>query len=329
LPSGASDIQASCGQFINLSEMFFDASHVAAGGIKIANTMGSTIGPAVFFTGFTTAGVHIDGGHECMIQQGWFAECEWSDARGSVCQEDPSAPGGNKSHSVGILIDSADNIVTDVIVFEYTHIGVEVNGPANLLQGVHTWNAGIYEGTYYVWKGGVGIAINAHQNRVVACYLDYSTLAVTDPNELVVVDSSFLGVPAVFISKEATFLQGVQMHGNTYVFLRVFDLRVHSSIQYLVNKNTPWPRAWCGNVFFFSFRSVDHIVHTLFRFSHSRNSWVLLLGTTRGVLVSIRFSSIQSSSTEPTATSPARMHRPAKRYKPPGPQRPSRTWTRL
>lgn len=97
-----------------------------------------------------------------------------------------------------------------------SHNKSKVNGPANLLQGVHTWNAGIYEGEYYVWKHGVGIAINAHQNRVVACYLDYSTLAVTDPNELVVADSSFLGVPAVFISKEATTLQGVQMHGNTY-----------------------------------------------------------------------------------------------------------------
>ena len=46
--------------------------------------MGSTIGPSVFFTGFTTAGVHIDGGHECLIQQAWFAECEWSDSRGSA-----------------------------------------------------------------------------------------------------------------------------------------------------------------------------------------------------------------------------------------------------
>lgn len=218
LPSGASDIQASCGQFINLSEMFFDASHVAAGGVKVSNTMGTTIGPSVFFTGFTVAGVHLDGGHECMIQQGWFAECEWSDARGRICQEDPDAPGGNKSHSVGILIDAPDNIVTDVIVFEYTHIGIQVNGAANLLQGVHTWNAGVYVNNpdRYLWKDGIGIAITAHQNRLIACYLDYSSLAVTDPNELVVQNTFFLGVPAVFIADKATTIQGVQMHGNTY-----------------------------------------------------------------------------------------------------------------
>ena len=135
LPSGASDIQGSCGQFINLSEMMFDASHVAAGGVSVSKTMGTTIGPSVFFTGFTVAGVALNSGHECMILQGWFAECEWSDARGSVCQEDPDAPGGNKSQSVGILINAPDNIVTDVIIFEFTHVGVQINGAANLLQG--------------------------------------------------------------------------------------------------------------------------------------------------------------------------------------------------
>ena len=69
LPSGAVDVQGSCGQFINLNEMMFDASHVAAGGVSVSKTMGTTIGPSVFFTGFTTAGVQINGGHECMIQQ--------------------------------------------------------------------------------------------------------------------------------------------------------------------------------------------------------------------------------------------------------------------
>ena len=75
-------------------------------------------------------------------------------ARGSVCQEDPDAPGGNKSQSVGIQINGPDNIVTDVIVFEFTHVGIELNSAANLLQGVHTWNAGVYEGAFYKWKYG-------------------------------------------------------------------------------------------------------------------------------------------------------------------------------
>ena len=84
------------------------------------------------------------------------------------------------------------------------------------LQGVHAWNAGVYDGGHYDWKHGVGIAVTAHQNRIVACYLDYSSLAVTDPNELVVEASMFLGVPAVFISNTSTTLQGISWHGNTF-----------------------------------------------------------------------------------------------------------------
>eukprot|EP00037_Helgoeca_nana_P018239 m.174645 g.174645 ORF g.174645 m.174645 type:complete len:662 (-) comp24362_c0_seq1:222-2207(-) len=215
LASGVVDVQGSCGQFVNLNQMLFDAAHVAAGGVRVTKTMGTTIGPSVFFTGFTLAGVRIDGGHECMIQQAWFAECEWSDARGSVCQEDPNGPGGNKSTSIGVQINGNDHFLTDVIVFEFTHIGVEINGAANLLQGVHTWNAAVYDGGY-AWKGGVGIAVNSHQTRLMACYLDYSSLSVVDPTELVVEATFFLAAPAVFSSSGATTISGVYMHGNTY-----------------------------------------------------------------------------------------------------------------
>eukprot|EP01052_Picozoa_sp_SAG31_P000615 SAG31_NODE_17_length_35773_cov_25.999271_40_plen_227_part_00 len=106
--------------------------------------------------------------------------------------------------------------MTDVIVFEFTHAGVELNGAANLLQGVHTWNAAVYENQGYEWKGGVGIAVNAPQNRLIACYLDYSSLEVVDPAELVVEATFFLAAPAVFLSNSATTIHGVYMHGNTY-----------------------------------------------------------------------------------------------------------------
>ena len=48
-----------------------------------------------------------------------------------------------------------------MIVFEFTHVGIELNGAANLLQGVHTWNAGVYEGAFYEWKYGVSTATSA------------------------------------------------------------------------------------------------------------------------------------------------------------------------
>jgi hypothetical protein len=217
LPTGQVDVQGSCGQFFNLNEMMFDASHVAAGGVRVSKTMGTTIGPSVFFHGFTQAGVQINGGHEVMIQQGWFCECEWSEARGQICQEDPDGKGGNISKSIGVQINGNDNFMTDVIVFEYTAVGVELNGAANLLQGVHTWNAAVYDHGGYTWKGGVGIAVNQHQNRLIGCYLDFSALVVKNPSELVVEATFFLAAPAVFTSSGgATRISGVYMHGNTY-----------------------------------------------------------------------------------------------------------------
>lgn len=217
LPSGQVDVQGSCGQFFNLNEMMFDASHVAAGGVRVSKTMGTTIGPSVFFHGFTQAGVQINGGHEVMIQQGWFCECEWSQARGQICQEDPDGKGGNVSKSIGVQINGNDNFMTDVIVFEYTAVGVELNGAANLLQGVHTWNAAVYDRGGYTWKGGVGIAVNQYQNRLIGCYLDFSALVVKNPSELVVEATFFLAAPAVFTSSGgATSISGVYMHGNTY-----------------------------------------------------------------------------------------------------------------
>ena len=138
------DIQHSCNEFVEMSEVLFDASHVAAGGVYIANTMGSTIGPSAFFTGFTTAGVYIQEGHETMISEAWFAEYYWSD----------SVPAN--SSSIGVHINGNDHFLTDVIVFQYTHIGVQIDGAANLLQGVHTWNGGMLAGGQERERGGGG-----------------------------------------------------------------------------------------------------------------------------------------------------------------------------
>jgi hypothetical protein len=156
--SSVPDAQASCNQFINLSEIFLDAAHVAAGGVRVASAMGTTIGPSAFFTGFRDAGVRIDGGHEVMLTEAWLSECYWTQSRGGPappggrtppdgpCQEDPDKPGGRSSRSVGVMINGSDHYLTDVIVFEFTRTGVEVNGTMNLLQGVHAWNAAVWVG---------------------------------------------------------------------------------------------------------------------------------------------------------------------------------------
>lgn len=194
LPSGKPDQQGSCNEFINLSEMLFDAAHVAAGGVAVAKAMGTTIGPSAFFIGFNKQGVRIDAGHEVMIQQAWFAEYYWSE------------PKTMPSMSIAVQINGNDHYLTNVIVFDYAHVGVEVNGAANVLQNVHTWNG-----------GGVGIAVNAYQTRLLNCYLDYNSLLITDPSQTVVESSFFLDTNAVLKSDRQTQIHGLRFTGNTYV----------------------------------------------------------------------------------------------------------------
>ena len=149
LPSGRADSQGSCNEFINLSEMMFDAMHVAAGGVRVAKVMGTTLGPSVFFTGFNKVGVRIDDGHEVMLSEAWLAECYWSS----------NGPCAQKADSIAVQINGNDHYLTDVIVFDYAHIGVEINGAANVLQAVHTWNG-----------GGIGMKVTAHQTRLLGEY---------------------------------------------------------------------------------------------------------------------------------------------------------------
>merc|ERR1711879_98005 len=83
--------------------------------------------------------------------------------------------------------------------------------------GVHAWNAAILspENSYFQ-RGGVGVAVNAHQNRLLGCYFDYSSLFVTDPNQMILESSFFLATSAVFKSRKASKLIAVNFHGNTY-----------------------------------------------------------------------------------------------------------------
>ena len=39
-------------------------------------------------------------------------------------------------------INGNDHFVVDSIIWQYTNVGVEINGAANLLQGVHAWGSG-------------------------------------------------------------------------------------------------------------------------------------------------------------------------------------------
>ena len=54
-------------------------------------------------------------------------------------------------------------------------LGVELNGAANLLQGVHTWNDGT---TAQGCTAGHGIIVEAPSSRMLNVYLDYTALVI-------------------------------------------------------------------------------------------------------------------------------------------------------
>ncbi len=58
--------QGSCNENFGFENLMLDCSQVCAGGIKIEATMGSVMGPEMFFLGFNVGGVTINGGHEVL-----------------------------------------------------------------------------------------------------------------------------------------------------------------------------------------------------------------------------------------------------------------------
>ena len=88
----------------------------------------------------------------------------------SVQPVPPSPPGppppALNNHSVAVQINGNDHYVVDTIIWQYTFIGVELNGAANLLSGVHAWGSGT--GTYNYLTG---IKVNSYQ---VVCSLYFA-----------------------------------------------------------------------------------------------------------------------------------------------------------
>ena len=128
--------QKACNEFIDVSDILLDGSHVAMGCINVSNSMGSTIGPHIFAVGFVLHGIRVTGGHETMVSEGWVGGCYWNQANSPVCDR-------RHSESIGIWLDSYDDVISNIVVFIPTAIGVLVTGCGNLLKGVHTWTAGL------------------------------------------------------------------------------------------------------------------------------------------------------------------------------------------
>ena len=192
------DSQNVCNEFVTIENLFFDLSHVAAGGVKVSMTMGTTVSNS-FFIGFNQAGIMVDQGHETMVSECWLAEYYWSEKHAQ------SACNNGEDGSVGISVNGQDNIISNVIVFDFTCLGVLVNGAASLIQGVHSWNG-----------GGVAISVNGTydiQDRIVDSYLDYSTLQIVNPKFVLVEGNFFFNTHAVLLGSK---VQQLIMRNNIY-----------------------------------------------------------------------------------------------------------------
>ena len=193
-PSG----QGSCNENIGMSGLTLDGSHVAAGCLHIAATMGATLDSSSAIFGFVKNGILLDGGHESMISETWVAAYFWSD------------PLKERNNATGIAIAGNDHFLTNVIVFS-ARVGVALTGAANKLVNVHTWNDA-------TGNGGIGILNSASQNIFIGCYLDFTDFVMRNPNFISFSSGFFLGgAQAVFeAQKPGDTVLGVSFYGNIW-----------------------------------------------------------------------------------------------------------------
>jgi len=195
-PDGQDDPQKSCNELIDVTNVLLDANFVAAGGLRVSKVMGTTL-DEVFITGFVQSGIYISNGHEVMISNAWLAECYWS--TNEYCKQ-------QNSSSIGVLVDGMDHYITNTIVFDYAKVGVVIRQPANLLVGVHTWNG-----------GGHGIDIYTHTVRLIGCYLDFETLNLWNPRDILVESTFFYyGHTILHADSPSSIVDGLIMRFNHY-----------------------------------------------------------------------------------------------------------------
>lgn len=215
---------------VSINSVLLQGDGIAEGGLHCVYCVGVNIGPAVFVEGFPGTGIRVDEGAEVLIHDCWFTgpyldSGNWSDHN--------TPPPLELNHSIAIQINGNDHILINSVVWQYTHLGVQINGAATLLQGIHAWGCGS------AWCAKppnplTGIAIHSGRTRVVDCYLDFNLLDLVDPTEIVVANTFFLGTHTRLLAKDPSHgeIRGLTMTGN-----------LDNSIAMLGNFSSPAARA--------------------------------------------------------------------------------------
>ena len=153
--------QGSCNVDLGFPELFLNGRHVASG-MQINNVMGTTIGPSNYFLNFTNYGLQINAGHEVLVDRCWLGETNF-DYPFSVT---------DLPKSIAIQVNGNDHYLLNTIVFS-SKIGVEINGAADVVTGVHVWFP-MNQALRFVAEGIMAFHINEGGNRFTGCYIDGS-----------------------------------------------------------------------------------------------------------------------------------------------------------
>ena len=192
-----------CHEDITVTSVFFDAAHVAAGGLLSNNAMGCVVSQS-YFLGFRSSGVNITGGHEMLVDSCWLGEVWWNE------------PVPAHSRSIGILINGNDHAVTDSVLFAFESIGIEINSPGAMIHNVHVWN-GLHAGN----GPGIHLGPGGTATRLTDCYWDNSFLNIVDPSRVIVTGGFFYQANVVLVSGPRQSIIGLVLEDNIFSALDV------------------------------------------------------------------------------------------------------------
>ena len=195
----------SCTEDVTFGDLFIDGSQVA-NGVRFNAVIGVNAGPDLFVVNWTKTGVDIEGGHEVLLHESWVASCWYTPP--DRCWLNATALGD----TTAILVAGNDHYLNQVVAFGGLN-GVVVNGAANLLSGVHTWNTQVG-----AVPNATGILVNQWQNRLETPYLDFVPLVLAGAAITTVTDGFFLGgAQIVFRPHPSGYpVRGVFISGNQF-----------------------------------------------------------------------------------------------------------------
>lgn len=136
----------------------FKGAHRASG-LQINNVMGVTVGPGGYFLNFTKYGLQINHGHEVMMDRCWLGETNF---------DFNHVAWGRPPNATAIQINGNDHYIVNSIVFS-SKVGLEVNGAADKVSGVHVW---------FPWNHALhypetmAFHVTSEGNRFDGCYID-------------------------------------------------------------------------------------------------------------------------------------------------------------